>query len=324
MDKEKVINNFYQKNNINLTSINDKWSSDYDKRLIDFDKKIDLWLNHIDEKDVVYFLKILDNFTYLTAGSCQMRCNEILHKVIMETQQHGISIDEVLFVTVESSSGIKSGGDNLRSDLTRRNICEIKNKQIVASCSNYKFSESPQYKAIVFIDDIIGSGITIWGTIKKFMEKIEAEISSPIKLYCTALLLTHKGINHINKNCKRYGYQLNWIIDDEWIQYPAFEKESQEFKIFEPYERIINDCIGEPNKSFFMGFEKARLSVAFYYNTPNNTLSTFWCKTKFNFPPFERKGNEPKHLSIDELKNKKKISDANSYWSKVERYDKLR
>ena len=64
-----------------------------------------------------------------------------------------------------------------------------------------------------------------------------------------------------------------------------------------------------------MGYRNGALGISFYYNTPNNTLSSFWLKTKTNIPPFHR---EEKHIEaiLDDLKKAKKKTDRSKYEAK--------
>ena len=55
-----------------------------------------------------------------------------------------------------------------------------------------------------------------------------------------------------------------------------------------------------------LGFKKGQLLVSFYYNTPNNTLSSFWRPSKVSQPLFIR--NKYIRPSTSEIrKNKERI-----------------
>ena len=84
------------------------------------------------------------------------------------------------------------------------------------------------------------------------------------------------------------------LLDSEWYEEPAFPRGSAEFKMLDSLERLVGDyMVTDPRKSFFMGFCKNRLLVSLHYNTPNNTLSSFWRGTPDNDPPFPRDGDQP-------------------------------
>lgn len=62
---------------------------------------------------------------------------------------------------------------------------------------------------------------------------------------------------------------------------------------------------------FAMGFRQCKLLLAFHYETPNNTLCSFWKATDRNSPVFERSGYS--RPSIDTLKKQKSHLVENAY-----------
>ena len=97
------------------------------------------------------------------------------------------------------------------------------------------------------------------------------------------------------------------------MQSPAFAINSEEYRHLEDYEKLIGTCLTEPDKSFFMGFEKNRLILSFYYNTPNNTLSTFWRAGVDMEPPFYRDGDQISRPTLEDLKRRKAQACAQAY-----------
>ena len=322
MNKEESLSNFYSKNRINPTMAADYDSSEYDERLSELDGRIDLWLSNIESNDREIFLEVLSEFTYLTQTSCQKRFREIVELLKIELQNKNIQINEVLFVTVESSDGEKSGSEHVCADFYMRNRSNnIVKNQIISSYSRYYSNKLLNYKAIVFLDDIVGSGYTLCKTIDNFLNKFSV-VKDCLCFYCSCLIATKRGVRLINRNSKKNNLEISWLLCDEWYSNHTFKKESKQYEVFKKYEKQIDDYIhiSTPDKSFFMGFLEAALGVAFHYNTPNNTLSTFWCETDSNYPPFKRDGNQPaKRLTVKDLKLKKHITDKNSYLAAIER-----
>lgn len=322
MNKEESLSIFYSRNNINPTLVADYNSAEYDERLLELVSRIDLWLSNIDSNDRETFLEVLSEFTYLSQTSCQIRFREIVELLKIELQNNNIQINEVLFVTVESPDGTKSGSEHVCADFYMRNRSNnIVKNQIVSSYSKYDSSELLNYKAIVFLDDIVGSGFTLWKTINEFLNRLSVDKDS-LCFYCSCLIATKRGVRLINRNSKKNNLAISWLLRDEWYSEHAFKKGSKQYEIFKKYEKQIDDYIhiATPDKNFFMGFYEAALSVAFHYNTPNNTLSTFWCETDSSNPIFKRDGNQPtKRLAVKDLKHKKRITNRNSYLAAIER-----
>ena len=116
------------------------------------------------------------------------------------------------------------------------------------------------------------------------------------------------------------------LFDVNWTEEEAFSTNSPEYRQAAKYEKMIDDYLHEDQKSFFMGFNKNRLLVSFYYNTPNNTLSTFWASVpKANYPPFWRNGNQKRRPSVNALKRKKEelTERAYAYGEDCKRKDEL-
>lgn len=313
-----ALSDFYSKNNLSTMD----YSSDsayVDFRLENLENKINVWLENIDPKYHNEFLDVFSRFTYLTQAVCQKRYEEMTDLLIEDLKKYDIRFDEVLFIVVESDKGTKSGAENIVADLYKRNIKKnIKKEQIVTSVSKYDFRQ--EYKAIMFLDDIIGSGFTLSNTIKKVVEKINWEC----RIYFSCLVYSKRGFDLIKRDARGIGIDLNWILKSEWEEKRAFKTNSFQYKVFEQYERAIERItkMDDEEKSFFMGFQKMKLIVSFYYNTPNNTLSTFWCETPQNKPIFPRDGNQPqKSLSLDDLKSKKKATDNSAYFISKMRSD---
>lgn len=60
-----------------------------------------------------------------------------------------------------------------------------------------------------------------------------------------------------------------------------------------------------------MGFGRCKLLLAFHYETPNNTLCSFWKATDKNHPVFVRSGYA--RPSVDDLKKRDKHMQKNAY-----------
>jgi len=325
MTKTEALRKFYSKNNIDISRSSDPDDGNYDVRLVDFDKQVDLWLRNIETKDHELFLNLLSRYTYLTEVQCQKRYGHIICLLEEELNKLGLHLADVLFVTVESKDGSKSGGDNVRADLHKRNIRKVSKKQILAAKSNLKNDRDDRlkrYKVIVFIDDVVGSGSTSWCEVKNFYKRFLQSIkSNSHKLYYACIAPRKTGLEKFKDNCKSNGIEIDILIDGLWYEEPAFDKDSDDYKQISKYERLIADYMRKkPSKNFFMGFEENRLLLSFHYNTPNNTLCSFWRVTPNNEPPFYRDGDQPKmRPQLDDLKAVKKHANNNSYKFGIER-----
>ena len=307
MTKDDALKLFHKNNNINPKTIHPH------DRIAELPKKLDDWLLNIDFKDQAVFLDAFSRYIYLTQEECQDRFVESIAMLKADLQKHDIEVDNVLYVTVESSSGTKSGSDNVRADMQRYNIEDIGKNQILAAKSKFIEERLEGVQAIVFVDDIIGTGCTLWNEMYSFCTKFNINGTDKIKLYYMCIAPTEKGINHFNKNFIKYGYAVSSIYKEEWICARAFKGDSTEYGVVNKYETEIDNYFAGSDHSYRMGFKQGCLLISFYYNTPNNTISSFWRPTPFNAPPFKRDGKECKRPNVSDLANKKRLSGANSY-----------
>lgn len=315
MNKAEALNLFFSKNGINYATASNIYDGNYDKRIANLPNQVDQWLRQIDDADHALFLEMLSCYTYLTEVQCQLRYVEILSKLQQDLADLQVQQSEILFVTVESSSACKSGGDNVRADLQKRNLTELKKEQIVAAQSNLDTNSLSQYKAVVFLDDIIGSGITLWKEIESFCKRFDIPNSYYPALFYACIAPRRKGIQHIEKNCRKSGLSIRGIFDKTWIVEAAFSTGSPEYLQIEKYENMVGTYMVDPPKTYFMGFGQNKLLISFHYNTPNNTLSTFWREVPDkNSPPFYRDGNQPpKRPTIDALKKRESEMKQGAY-----------
>lgn len=292
--------------------MSDRLDAAYCEELARLPAQIDLWLAHIDRKDHELFLELLSRYHYLTEPVCQTRYYELID--LLKTKlPAGVELADVLFITAESS-GYASGGDNVRADLRSRTREKVGKKQIIAAQSKIKREVVEKYKAVVFLDDIIGSGRTLWNEIERFckLEKSSAQDGRRPVMFYSSIAPRREGIQYLEEQCKKEEYHVLPLLKDSWYEEPAFAEDSPEYRVVEKYEKRIDDYFKKSPVSFFMGFEKNRLLLSFYYNTPNNTLSTFWRIMPDNDPPFYR-DQKQRRPSLDELKKTRQKTTENAY-----------
>lgn len=118
---------------------------------------------------------------------------------------------------------------------------------------------------------------------------------------------------------KKKGISIDLIFKREWIAIPAFDHPG----LFDPsertdaiervrkYEILIDSYMKEPGRSYIFGFWGCKQLVSFYYNTPNNTLCTFWRWTDTHMPLFPRE--KQAQVSLKDIQSVKKKKDLYAY-----------
>lgn len=308
MDKTQVLSKFYQRNSINRTEAANPDSGSYDVRIAGLSAQVDAWLSGIDPPDQEIFMELLGQYDYLTEPVCQKRYVALLDMLEEQLGAKGIGLEQTLFVTVESSSPFQNGGDNVRSDLRKRNFMRIKKQQVVARQSRLSKDVVDESRAIVFLDDIVGTGVTLWGSMKEFYDKFLQDMEEKPPLFYACIAFRKEGIEHIQKNCNTFRIPAEFLSMEEWRASQLHDTTSPSYTKIGRYEKLVG-CYNDPKHSFYMGFKKNRLLLSFHYNTPNNTLSMFWRATPTHHaPPFRRDGDQPDDVRprprVDDLKDK--------------------
>lgn len=313
MRKKEALALFYKKNKISPQKVSNKRGGDYDRHLANLPEKVDQWLADIAKEDRGTFLEVLSRYTYLTEVECQLRYCRVVELLAEKLQELNRTFDDVLIITVESTNGVKSGGDNVRSDFYKRNSEEIPKEQIIAALSKVEEEKINQYSVFVFLDDMIGSSLTLKGVIQRFCDE-HKEIVERSNLFYSCIAPRRRGIKHLRDDLKRIKLNVEPIFEEGWIIDPAFEKNSPAYRKMEQYEEKIGNFFDEDGKSYFMGFSKNRITLSLHYNTPNNTLSSFWREIPEQHKAlFKRDGNQPsvKRPGISEMKAKsQKLKEA--------------
>lgn len=127
--------------------------------------------------------------------------------------------------------------------------------------------------ALVFFDDIIGSGHQAVKFAKKNLQDIR------IDTYYVSLLAFEEGFKKVNeKKCFKQVIVHENLSDE----LRAFSTNSQVFPDKDTKERIKKLCIkyGEKLYKYPLGYDNSQALIVFPHNAPNNTLPIIWASDK--------------------------------------------
>lgn len=330
MDMERIsesLKKFYEYNHINpelyTSDMMEAYTQDkYCDTRIAQDKlreRVDGWLEGFREEDRGYFLDLLEHYHYLSERELKYRLAVLCSYIFDKLRLSEIEKSEVLFVTVPSANGTAGGGDFMRNYLLSVNLeWGIYKGQIISDISRADEDILEGKKAIIFVDDILGTGFSVKETIKVFLERFPKIDKGGYSWGIAGVMVMKSAVRYIKKNAEAMGISLeiyaqekNYIKSCMKGNYIFDEKVKSEIEeIIIGYEKQIglNEETGE---DFVMGFRACKLLLSFCYNTPNNTLCNFWKYTEKNTPVFPR----DKHMrpTIEALKQKKKHYKSNAY-----------
>lgn len=322
---KEVIEEFENNNNLKI----DKYvSSDYDN--IDdehednyigkdvFETHINEWIENFKEIDRDILYNLLGNYKYYTENHLKRALKYIVNKIKEQIEDMKLNFDNVYFITFPSKDGVKSGGDDIRSLLELVALGKIEKNHIISDLDLNINNLIKDSDAIVFLDDIVGSGCTLYGNITHAIEKLDLINHMNIQLFVAIIAGREKKIQKKIKQIKKEsGIQIELVLFDKchkcFDEMSIFEKEERiECKnIIEIYEQGIDGTSMNDPKSNILGFEKNQLLVSFRYNTPNNTLCNFWKPSSTSSPLFVR--TSYKRPNINMIRKYKENNKTNAY-----------
>ena len=202
--------------------------------------------------------------------------------------------------------------DDSKNDVLMEEQTKLSKTELLEKYAKDMRINIDDFDAIVFVDDIIGSGSTIYKYIKSFVNAYPTVQNKKVYLSCICAnesLLSNK-IEEIEKDIVHFRKTVCAIFQKKCYTEQMI---SDNIDLIRELEELI-ERNSEDNETSpcVMGFREGQFLIAFFYNTPNNTLSLFWRKTEVSpYPLFIR--NRQTRPTIDKLNEIRQINRANSY-----------
>jgi hypothetical protein len=266
----QIINDFIKFNNIN------PYYLQFDKKLSDLEDKFIRWINCIEDQDEGVFLELFKKLRYYS----RIEVINTLETLYKDFKLHEPTFSDSIFIPVSSFGGIANGAISLLECFREavQNEKVVSKKRIATQPRDfYHEFNLTTVKNIVLIDDVIGSG----DTLINFLIRLELncpELIDGRKIFIFSLINLAKGIDNVLEFAKDNELDINFVNDsfiDKAFSNPTIfpnEKSSEEGKkIVRKYEKKISS-----HSRFVMGYKRSEALVSFFFNTPNNTLTTFW------------------------------------------------
>ena len=173
----------------------------------------------------------------------------------------------------------------------------------IAYASEVSFADIPQtlnrneqIEAIVFVDDIIASGVSTVEYLSQLNEKCgELLKEKQVKVFISAICGLHMGIENLQNAIEKIPFETEVFVSDYLTESDqCFSEKSEIFSSPQDRGKAKRIALGigqQIEKKTPLGFQDSQLLVVFYDNCPNNTLPILWKKpkSKINWTPlFER------------------------------------
>jgi hypothetical protein len=246
-----------------------------DQRVDNFHEKVIMWLEQIEEQDRKHFIELLNNFTYFDRIKVKDSLIDLFNKFVSV----GVNQYKSIYMPITSKNGIKNGADELINIFQRANNVskDVTPSQVSQFYHTHKFKDTDN---IILVDDIIASGTTVEYYFKYMMKKYPKLLKDK-NIYILCIVITDKALSRVTNFCYINNIKAQFIYEfkhqkafDPGVVYEDPKLAQQAKKTVKKYEKRL---MKKPDdKIYVLGYKQSQLLTSFYYNTPNNTLSTFW------------------------------------------------
>ena len=290
----------------------EKWNNgmESDKRIKEVEKYFEEWFSNIPEKYKSMVEILIKNLEYYPRRIVN-KYLEDLHKELLE--KGNISDENTIYVFIKTKSGVGNSSNDYWTEY--KNINEL-NREICYEDMSLINDEQWKYiDNIVFIDDFCGAGKTFINEIKKFKERYNGK-----KIFYIVIVTAKKGLEKINIYSKDNNLLINLL--PKFTQEKIFEQ-----NLFDNNESAKQLLIRLPEdfkipKFERLGYDKSESLVAFYNNTPNNTIGLMRYDTDIYKSLFPRKNDKkPSWKTMKKSEKERKMTNYNSKIKKGKKYE---
>jgi hypothetical protein len=164
-------------------------------------------------------------------------------------------------------------------------------------------SQLENIENIVFFDDIIGTGKTV----EDFFSVNLAKFKN-VKCFIFCIEIMSPTMERLNKYFIENNISCNVIPHK--IQEKAFDGQvifGAESKQNENVLKVFEERLWSVGNAFILGYGNSQAIVSFFRNTPNNTISSFWCDKESWGALFPRSNEKPAFLKTNRSKVRSNI-----------------
>lgn len=259
-----------------LTVLRDKWGGEFDQRLCVFFDDFDFWLEQIPIAHRPTVMTLLKNLEYYSHNTV----NDWLKRLHLQLLEYGnITTDNTIYGFIKSKYGITNSSNDYWMEY--RIINGLNKNTCVENMDAIEGDEWECIRNIVFIDDFSGSGKSLIDELKKRPDRYRGKT-----VFFITINIMFAAIKKISDYAQENGIEIIHI--SAFCQKKAFERGLfRDEKAASDEICCLSKSLGIPEKEA-MGFKKTQSLIAFYNNTPNNTLGFIRYNTNSYTAPFPR------------------------------------
>lgn len=270
----------------------EKWTeNEFDDRASLAMDRFNDWIKNFDEEEKDILCKILEKFNYYSLGNI----NKLIKHLSNESQEvFGVSnADSVISIVRKADGKLNSSHEYCQ---IHRLVSGLSKKIYYDSLDNINEDDWENIKNVVFVDDCSGTG-------NQFVEFLKRQKKSMTgkRVILIAIEIVEDAKVYIDNYAKKHG------IDIHIIAYSVKEKAFKTASDVEKNKFIEMSRKVKINNDYILGFKNAEALMAFYNNSPNDTLGLFWFPYGENIPIFPRElEDEPGWKCYHNKKNERR------------------
>lgn len=253
------------------------------------------WLNQFNGvKEQRLMFKLLKNLRFYNQVQVREAVRTIhsrvkTHRVQKEGERKRRDILLSAFGDVDKSDSSFARIYRQENDIFHKNIT---GRDKLASF--FEKEDSDRIRALVFVDDIFGSGTQKSGALKRLNEELGTVLANrDIRVYITAICGFRDGLERIEGVTQKTEFDTEVYTVHELTEADKcfgedtafFESDSDRREA----KQIARRYGGKLDKKQPLGYRGSELLVVFHENCPNNSLPIIWKETKDWTPLFARK-----------------------------------
>ena len=283
----------------------DKWKiKNEDERILKFKEELPDFIREFDDTSMPMIENLLYRFDYFSHANVNKMLTEIYAKINMV---YDLDPNLTAYSIVKSATGRINSSCDYISDFKHFNHIS-KNFVFTDIDTAARREEWLYFDTVVLVDDICGSG----DTLKSFL-KDRYDVFKDKRIIYVVICAMGKAITRLKQFASENGF--NVFVECS----VRFDKalEDSELKCRKSEFKGLSESLGIYGQDIF-GYKKTESLIAYYNNTPNNTLGIFRKKTNKNHAIFPR--DEDTKISIEDMKKAREERKRNNYNNRMVSY----
>lgn len=284
----------------------EEWTKEgMDDRVEDAIERFDKWSLDLKEEETILLEEFLKRFKYYSIQRTRSIIKELSESAC---NKYKISNQDSLISVVRKVDG--KGNSSHKYWLMHQEVSGLSSDIYYDSLGDIDEALWLNINKIVFVDDCSGTGTQFTKFLKRQEQIfIDRKQSKSLRGKTIILLVVHiieDALVYIDKYAKKNGLDIK-------VEYYSSEKKAFCGKKEDVKKLFLMLSQGRSVK-YSLGFQEAEALMAFYNNSPNDTLGVFWCDSDKNTALFPRE--DPPKAGWKMIGNEKKERSKQQYGTK--------